>query len=103
MSTRTGSFISLAKVKRGVELASSPAGDQYFLVTSKGSEKIPLEVACRLYQEAKRKGQLLWTKPKRQKKAKESDPFAVTTDPQASSKPWRDELREKLQFNPDPK
>ena len=103
MSTRTSGFISLAKVKRGVELASSPAGDQYFLVSKKGSEKIALEVACRLYLEAKSKGNLLWGTTKRKKKAQQSDPFAVTTDPQASSQSWRDELREKLQYNPDPK
>ncbi len=101
MSSRTDNLVKLAKVKRGVTLCSSSSGDQHFLVNVKGSaEKIPLEKACQLYIAAKKKGDLLWN---RSPKTNSPDPIQRPATHPESSKAWRDELREKLGYDADPK
>ena len=100
MNKRSDRFIPLAKVKRGVTLSSSSAGDQYFLVKTNGSsDKIPLEKACKLYIAAKEKGDLLWGRSSTKKGSKKK---ATTTKSHTSSQAWRDELREKLGYEPNP-
>ena len=95
MSRRADNFQPLAKVKRGVTLSCSAGGDMYYLVTRKGSERIPLEKACKLYIAAKEKGDLLWN----------GSPTTPPQQPEAQAtegKSWRDELLEKLNYKSDP-
>ncbi len=101
MSNRVDKMLPLAKVKKGVTLSTSSAGDQHFLVNSNGSsEKIPLEVACKLYIAAEKKGDLLWTGSPASKGSKKA---AAAAAPPSGNAQWREELREKLGYEPDPK
>ena len=95
MNSQSDRLLPLARVKRGLTLSSSPAGDQHFLVKGNGSaEKIPLEKACKLYIAAKKKGDLLWNKAPTKRGSKSAESAE-------ENQSWRDELREKLGYKPE--
>ncbi len=96
MSKRSEKFTPLAKAGKGITLCASNAQDEYFLVRTNGSaDKIPLQKACLLYQQAQLKGELLWgkhIKKARAAKGKKRDPGACGSD-------WRNQMLRKLELS----
>ena len=87
----------MAKAGRGLTLSTTKAQDEYYLVKTNGSaDRISVAEACRVYTQAKQRGELLWGRHAATKSKKKGTAKKKAAKKGEDRSTWREEMMREI-------